>query len=186
MENIWDNIELVELLQKGGVAVMPTDTIYGIVGKAEFPETVERIYKIRKRDPDKACIILIADESELDKFDIKLSKIQKEKFKEYSGTLTSIIVDCPSDRWHYLHKGMHTLGFRVPIQKSLENLLRKVGPLIAPSANLSGKAPAKKIKEAEEYFGNDVDMYVGTKDMDRKPSKIIRLFNDGTVAIIRE
>src|SRR3989344_3638075 len=106
MENIWDNVDLVELLKKGGVAVMPTDTIYGIVGRAELPETVERIYKIGKRDPDKACIILIAGEDELDKFDIKLSKIQKEKFKEYSGTSTSIILDCESDRWQYLHKGM--------------------------------------------------------------------------------
>ena len=42
---------LVEVLKNGGVAVMPTDTIYGIVGKAENAETVERIYKIRKLMP---------------------------------------------------------------------------------------------------------------------------------------
>ena len=41
--------EIAGVLKNGGIAVIPTDTIYGIVGPAENPKTVEKIYKLRKR-----------------------------------------------------------------------------------------------------------------------------------------
>lgn len=186
MDTIWDNMELIELLRDGGVAVMPTDTIYGLVGQALNRDTVERIYKIRRRSPNKPCIILLGDKSDLRKFDIKLSPKQAKKFVEYSGTYTSVVVDCISDKYEYLHRGLKTLAFRIPVQKGLQDLLKQTGPLIAPSANFQGEIPSKSAAEAKEYFGSEVDLYVGDKYLDRKPSKIIRLFNDGTMSIIRE
>ena len=67
-QNIWDNENLVKVLKADGVGVMPTDTLYGIVGKAKTEKVVNRIYTIRKRAPDKPCIILIGDIGELNKF----------------------------------------------------------------------------------------------------------------------
>ena len=52
-ENIWENPKLIEVLKNGGVAVMPTDTIYGVVGLALNQDTVKRIYEIKKRNPEK-------------------------------------------------------------------------------------------------------------------------------------
>ena len=59
------------LLAKGGVGVIPTDTIYGIVGPALRKDAVERIYRLRKRDPGKPMIILISSADELSKFGIE-------------------------------------------------------------------------------------------------------------------
>ena len=61
----WNNKNLVKILKKGGVAVMPTDTIYGIVGQAENISTVNRIYNLKKRNPEKPCIILISNIEQL-------------------------------------------------------------------------------------------------------------------------
>ena len=52
------NNDLIETLKDGGIAVIPTDTIYGIVGSALNPQTVEKIYELRKRAKDKPFIIL--------------------------------------------------------------------------------------------------------------------------------
>ena len=61
ISKIWSDKNLIKTLKDGGVIVMPTDTIYGMVGRAEDISVVKRIYKIRKRNPDKPCIILISD-----------------------------------------------------------------------------------------------------------------------------
>ncbi len=185
LANIWDNENLIKILRKDGVAVMPTDTIYGIVGRAENPDTVERIYKARKRNPDRPCIILIGTEAELPKFSVSLSESQKNKLEEYWPGPVSIILDCPEDKFMYLHRGTKTLAFRLPSEKGLRELLLKTGPLVAPSANPEGLPSAENTDQAKKYFGSEVDLYIQGEIKGGKASKIIKLHNDGSETIIR-
>jgi len=162
--------------------------LYGIVGRAQNVSTVERIYAIRKRNPEKPCIILIGDISELEKFSIFLLKEQKEILEQYwlSGSEpVSIVLDCSNERFSYLHRGTKTLAFRLPAQTELQNLLKQTGPLIAPSANPEGLPPAENISEAKKYFGDEVDLYIDGGEIKGKPSKVIKLHKDGTVEILR-
>ncbi|MFA6353661.1 MAG: L-threonylcarbamoyladenylate synthase [Candidatus Paceibacterota bacterium] len=184
-KSIWDNKKLVETLEKGGVVVMPTDTIYGIAGKAQDLITVEHIYALRKRSPNKPCIILIGDINELDKFSITLSEEQKNVIKNFSLP-TSFILDCPLEEFAYLHRGTKTLAFRIPLNEDLRKLLIQTGPLVAPSANPEGLSPAKSIIEAKKYFGDSVDLYIDGGNITNKASKILKLNKDGTVIVIRE
>lgn len=183
-ENIWSDENLVKALQSGNVVVMPTDTLYGIVGKAENIDTINRIYEIRKRREDKPCIILIGDIGELEKFSIILSEEQKNVVKSYS-TPTSFVLDCPNDSLAYLHRGTKTLAFRLPAQADLQNLLKETGPLIAPSANLEGLSPAQNILEAKKYFGDSVDLYIDGGKIVSKASGVIKLHKDGSITILR-
>ncbi len=183
---IWNNEELVGVLKGGGVVVMPTDTLYGIVGKAHDQSVVEKIYKARRRSPQKPCIILIADISELENFSIHLSEIQKIEIKKYWPGPVSVIFDCLDEKLFYLHRGTKTLGFRIPLSESLQDLLRQTGPLLAPSANIEGMTPAKNILEAKEYFGNAVDLYVDMGEVTGRASKVVILHPDGTVSVLRE
>jgi L-threonylcarbamoyladenylate synthase len=186
---MWNDNKLIETLKRGGVVVMPTDTIYGIVGRALDPSVVNRIYEIRKRKPEKPCIVLIGDISELEKFSISLSSEQKEKIKEYwldNSKPVSIVLECEDETFSYLHRGTKTLAIRLPFSKELQDLLLDIGPLVAPSANPEGLAPATNITEAQKYFSDSVDMYVDGGDMHGKPSKLIQLHKDGSVTILRE
>lgn len=196
-KNIWNIKNLIEVLNSNGVAVMPTDTLYGIVGKALNASVVNRIYAIRKRKPEKPFIILIGDIGELQKFSVILSEQQKNKIKEYWLATpkpkgvggfgpTSIILDCEDETLSYLHRGTKTLAFRLPTQADLRNLLKKTGPLVAPSANLEGLPPAKNILEAKKYFGNAVDLYVDGEEIAGEASRIIRLNKDGSVEVLRD
>lgn len=174
---------------------MPTDTIYGIVGNALNSNVVNRIYDIRKRAPEKPCIILIGDIKELEKFSIHLSNEQKDKIKEYwsfdktqdfQPGPTSIVLDCIDQKFFYLHRGTQTLAFRIPKQTGLRDLLKETGPLIAPSANLEGLPPANNIHEAKNYFHELVDLYIDGGERSSNPSKVIKLHKDGSALILRE
>ena len=191
---MWNDENLINTLKENGVAVIPTDTIYGIVGKAQNKSVVNRIYEIRKRNPEKPFIILIGDISELNKFSIILSDAQKNKIKEYwsfdsaqdfQPAPTSIILECPNDSFSYLHRGTKTLAFRLPYPESLRSLLIETGPIIAPSANIEGLPPAENILEAEKYFGILVDLYIDGGTIVGKASKVIKLHKDGSVNILR-
>lgn len=194
MKNIWDNEKLVKILNNGGVAIMPTDTIYGVVGKALNKETVERIYKIKRREPTKPSIILITELKDLEKFSVKVFTEQNKVLKKYWFTLseaegsgpTSIILDCEDDTLEYLHRGTKTLAFRLPAQAGLRGLLKKVGPLVATSANTADQPAAKNIAEARKYFDNIVDLYIDGGEINNKPSKLIQVHEGGSVTILRD
>jgi len=177
---------LIKILKDGGVAVMPTDTIYGLVGSALNKLTVERIYGIRQREENRPCIILIGDIEELGRFNINLSDVQKLEIQKHWPGSVSIIFDCPDDSLEYLHRGTKTLAFRLPKSRDLGQLLKETGPLTAPSANITGQPNAKNVQEAREYFDNSVDFYLDGGEMLGKASKILRLHKNGSVSILRE
>ena len=185
-ESAWNDENLIKVLKENGVVVMPTDTIYGMVGRAQNESTVNRIYAIRKRNPQRPCIILIGDVNELEKFSINLSEEQKNMLKEYWPGPVSIVLDCPNDSLAYLHRGTNSLAFRIPAPQALRELLLKTGPLTAPSANAEAFPPNETMTEAKKYFGDLVDLYVDGGTLTGKASKIIRLFKNGKISIIRE
>jgi tRNA pseudouridine55 synthase len=170
-------------LQHGGIGVIPTDTIYGIVGNAMKPETVERVYSVRNRDPKKPMIVLISSINDLKKFYIKIdSKLKKRLEQIWSKNKpTSIILPCESKNFEYLHRGVKSIAFRIPNKKDLVSLLKKVGPLVAPSANPEGEKPATTIPEAKKYFGKSIDFYVDEGKLNGKPSILITLKNVGEI-----
>ena len=183
--NIWNNQNLIDALKNGGTAVMPTDTLYGIVGSALDQGVVEKIYVLRKRQPSKPCIVLIADEEELQKFSIEFSLEQKQEIEKYWPGPVSIILECLDPKFEYLHRGTNALAFRMPAKEELRELLRQTGPLIAPSANQEGMLPAQNIAEAEAYFGDAVDFYLDGGEVTGQPSKILKIERDGMVSVIR-
>ncbi|HTE48921.1 MAG TPA: L-threonylcarbamoyladenylate synthase [Candidatus Paceibacterota bacterium] len=182
--NVWKNPDLIKVLKEDGIAVMPTDTLYGIVGRAQSAKAVNRIYKVRKRAPNKPCIILIPDINEPQKFGIVLTGEQKKEIKNYKEP-TSFVFDCPDEELAYLHRGTKTLAFRLPAPEGLRNLLKETGPLIAPSANPEGLSPAENIFQAKKYFGDAIDLYVDGGTRAGSASKVVKLHKDGSVEILR-
>ena len=164
----------IEILRKGGIGVMPTDTIYGVVGQALNKKTVERIYAVRKRTPSKPMIILISSFDDLKLFNIK---IELERLNKFWPGKVSIILPCPDEKFYYLHRGSNSLAFRLPNNENLQKLISQTGPLVAPSANLEGLPPATTIKEAKKYFGDKVDFCLDGGKIEGSPSKLIKLGN---------
>jgi L-threonylcarbamoyladenylate synthase len=169
--------KLVEIIKNGGVGVLPTDTLYGIVGNALNKKSVEKIYKLKKRNSRKKVIILIGSLSDLKLFSVSLNNEFKKIISDFWPGKVTIILPVRTKKFAYLLKKTKTLAFRLPKKTKLVNLLKKTGPLIAPSANREGEKPAKTIIEAKKYFGNEVDFYVDDGKQESLSSTIIRLRN---------
>ncbi len=164
--------QLIEILRTGGVAVIPTDTIYGIVGSALKPETVEKIYKLKKRSKNKPFITLISGLGDLEKFNIFLTQKQKDFLERHWPNPISIVLSGQA--------------FRMPNDQNLLKILQQTGSLVAPSANFEGEKPSETIAEAKGYFGESVSFYIDKGEIKSKPSTIIKLNSDGTVITVRE
>jgi len=177
--------EIAPVLREGGIGILPTDTLYGVVGSALKKETVEKIYRLRRRNMKKPMIILINSLSDLDIFDIETSRSQKRVLKKIWPGKVSVVLKCEKPEFEYLHRGENSLAFRVPAEEWLQKFLQKTGPLVAPSANFEGEKPAKTKEEAKRYFGASVDFYVDLGELSSEPSTIIGLDEDGGISILR-
>lgn len=175
--------ETAEVLRKGGVGVIPTDTIYGIIGSALNIKAVERIYRLRRRNPKKPMIILISSITDLKRFGVSIDLKTNRTLKRLWPGKVSVILPSPSKKFAYLHRGLKTLAFREPAKKSLRALLRKTGPLVAPSANIEGKRPARTIAEAQRYFGRKVDFYIDGGRLKGKASKLVTIAGGESVIL---
>ncbi len=179
MKTSWQTI--ANILKKDGVVVIPTDTLYGVVAKAMSPKAVERVYEIKSRDKGKPCIVLIASFDDLKKFGIDIEKPSGSHWASFLHQMwpgkVSIVLPCGASDCRYLHRGTGSIAFRMVghKNKNLYNLIKDVGPLVAPSANPEGQAPAKTISEAKEYFGDTVDAYLSVGVRDTTVSTLVSL-----------
>ncbi len=175
----------VEILRNGGIGIIPTDTLYGIVGSALQQNTIERMYELKGRTVTKPFIILISSYEEIAPFGITLTEEMRSMLTTYWPGPVSIILPCPDATFSYLHRGNFSLAFRLPQKESLRELLCYSGPLAAPSANPEGLPPATTIAQAREYFGTRVDFYVDEGTIVGTPSKLITIDSQGDVMVLR-
>lgn len=175
---------VVKILKNGGVGVMPTDTIYGLVGSALSRKAVTRIYKLRERNPEKPMIILVGSIEDIRQFGIRVNRRVSKILDELWPGKVSVILPCKSKKFSYLHRDKNSLAFRLPKKRGLIEILRKTGPLVAPSANLEGKLPAKTIAGAKKYFGDRADFYLNGGKLISAPSTLVKIKN-GEISVKR-
>jgi tRNA A37 threonylcarbamoyladenosine synthetase subunit TsaC/SUA5/YrdC len=86
----------------------------------------------------------------------------------------------------YLNQATGRQAFRIPKDEAVRALLEETGPLLTSSANHPGEPNATTLKEAQDYFGDEIDFYVeGGNLSDRAPSTVMRVVDD-MVEVVRE
>mgnify|MGYP001360961233 CR=1 FL=1 len=178
-------MKISTLINNGGIGVVPTDTLYGLVGSAFSEAAVEKIYRVKKRNLKKPFIIIIGAMADLELFGIKLSEGEDAILKNIWPGKVSVILPCHLKKFTYLHRGTKSLAFRLPKKQKLINLIKETGPLAAPSANPEKFPPAESIKEAKKYFGDKVDFYINRGKIKSQPSTLVEIKN-GELIIKRQ
>ena len=172
--------KVIQLLKSGGVGVIPTDTVYGLVCRAADQDAVKKLYALKHRKL-KPGTVIAANIDQLANLGIK-KRYLKAVEQYWPGAISIEIPHSVA----YLHQGTGRQAFRIPNDAEVISLLEQVGPLQTTSANHPDAPTATTLTEAEEYFGNLVDFYVDGGNMDsRPPSTIIRIVDDA-IEIIRE
>jgi L-threonylcarbamoyladenylate synthase len=169
-----------KLLVPGAVGVIPTDTVYGLVARAQDEAAVARLYQLKRRD-HKPGTIIAANIDQLVDLGIKRRYLTAVS-QFWPGAVS---VEIPHGVT-YLQQGTGRQAFRIPDSPELQALLLQVGPLQTTSANDPGEPPANTITEAKQYFGDKVDFYVDGGDLSANlPSTIIRIIDDA-IEVIRQ
>lgn len=168
--------EIIEILRTGGVGILRTDTLYGLVASAHNESAVRRVYELKGRDDDKSPIVLIGSSNDI--FDTISQSHQDYIGEVWPGPVSVILPSLRAPSW--IRRGNDSVAYRVPANDELRTFLLETGPLIAPSANPQGMQPAMNIQEARYYFADKVDFYVDGGSVENpKPSQLIRLHDDG-------
>ncbi len=186
MAAVFDNItddNLIALLHRGKVGILPTDTLYGLVCSAAQVAAVENLYKAKNRDK-KPGTIIAADVDQL--VGLGLKKRYLTAVEQYWPGAVSIVIPSGDPKTNYLRLGASGLAVRIVADKKLAKLLKQTGPLMTTSANLPGKKPSETVEQAMAVFKNTIDFYVDGGNLSkRKPSTVIRIVDDA-VEVLRE
>lgn len=183
----------IAALKQGGLVVLRTDTIYGIVARANDLLAVKKVFTAKKRQPHKQCIILVT-KSLLSGANTPPTSYGPmiQDVSRQSSRPTSVIVPASNEPAWLLNNVPgatdQTVAYRLVTQPQLVSIIDAVGPIIAPSANPEGQPPASNVQQAKAYFGGLVDYYLdgGTVPADTPASRIVRLDPNGQLQIIRD
>jgi len=177
-----------EILEKGGLILYPTDTVWGIGCDATNEEAVKKVYELKQRDNSKALICLVANDFMLERHITDVPEVVWDII-DLSNRPTTVILDNPKGIAKNLIAPDNTVAIRIATDKFCKYLINKFkNPIVSTSANVSGSPTPKSFREISEYILKGVD-YVVNLDHDKingPPSSIIKLANDGTVKVIRE
>ena len=171
-----------KLLKPGAIGVIPTDTVYGLVARAEDKKAVARLYDLKKRE-NKPGTLIAASLEQLEAIGLKHRYIKAvEGF--WPGAV-SVVIPASDPALKYLHQGKMSLAVRIPKDKKLQKLLMQTGALLTSSANPPSQSTAITIDQAKKYFGDKVDFYVDGGDLsNHQPSTVIRVIDDA-VEVLR-
>lgn len=171
-----------EVLKGGGLAVIPTDTVYGLVARANDQAAVQRLYELKNRE-NKPGTIIAASIDQL--VDLGIPRRYLTAVEQFWPGAVSVVIPCGPEL-KYLHQGKYSLAVRIPSDHEVLKLLEQTGALLTTSANQPGKPSANTIDEAEAVFGDQVDLYQdGGNLSERQASTVIRIIDDA-IEVLRE
>lgn len=179
-ERTTDGVEAaVRALQAGELAVIPTDTVYGIAADAFAPDAVARLLAAKGRGRDMPVPVLVGAWRTLDGLVDELGPLARRLVEAcWPGPLTLVIRAARSLAWD-LGETRGTVAVRMPLHPVALELLGLTGPLAVSSANRSGMPPAATAAEAERHLGDAVSVYLDAGPAGAPvPSTIVDLTGD--------
>lgn len=145
-----DHIE--KELEAGRAVILPTETVYGIFAKALDQKAVDYVYELKRRPREKAMNLNVADEKTIRIYSKNQPGYLTKLIDSFLPGPLTIILQANEKVPSWIHSGLDTVGFRIPAHPKTLELIRKHGPLVGPSANLSGHASGTKYKAIVSEF----------------------------------
>lgn len=175
-------------LEKGGAVVLPTETVYGLFAKALDEKAVDHVYQLKRRPRDKALNLNVASLADILNFSKNQPPYLQQLVEKFLPGPLTIILKANDKVPDWVNSDLTTVGFRMPNYPVTLELIREFGPLIGPSANISGQASGVTFKEIlkdfdQEVLGVEDDAYLTGQDstiLDLSGSKA-RILRQGAV-----
>lgn len=155
--------EAVDLLRRGEVVALPTETVYGLAADATNPAAVAKIYAAKGRPDFNPLISHIADYAQLAGLALADSRAKALAEAFWPGALTLVLpraAACPVAE--AVSAGLPSLAIRLPAHPIAREILRLVGrPVAAPSANRSGHVSPSTAAHVRHSLGPTIPVVDG-------------------------
>ena len=177
----------VRLLREGGVAAIPTDTLYGLAADAFNSDAIERIFAIKERPEGMALPVLLADLEQLSIVAREAPEAARILAGAYWPGPLTLIVRKAEGLPMRLTAGNATVAVRVPAHPVPRELARRLGrPITGTSANISGALDPQSLDELRIQVGERVDCVVSAGPAPAGTASTIVDLTGDTPKVIRE
>jgi L-threonylcarbamoyladenylate synthase len=176
------------VLNKGGIMLYPTDTIWGIGCDATNIEAINKIYDVKKRPDKRALIILLPDQNLIYNY-VKAPHKSIFEYLEHAEKPTTVIYNNAINLPKELLGENNSIAIRIVKDAFCKQLLMQLKkPLVSTSANISGSPSPQNYMQITNEIKRGVDHIVNYRRDDVSlsvPSSIIKLNDDGSISTLR-
>lgn len=176
------------VIDRGGVVLYPTETLYGLGADATSDEAVKKLYAIKGRPEGKPIHALVSDESMASRYG-EVSSDARLLMQRVRGPL-SLIVKKKDARAGGIMRGIDTFGFRQASHPFCVALVRAFnGPVTTTSANRAGTLPYRSVPEILEQLGDGargIDLVIDAGELPQSLASSIVDLSSGQLEILRE
>ncbi|CYV38956.1 translation factor (SUA5) [Streptococcus suis] len=148
--------KLRKILENGGAVVLPTETVYGLFAQALNEDAVNRVYQLKQRPRDKAMNLNVSNLNDIYFFSQNTPFFLEKLYNRFMPGPLTIILKTNDNVPFWVNSGLDTVGFRLPNHEQTLRLIAETGPLIGPSANVSGQESGKKFSDIQAQFSVDL------------------------------
>jgi L-threonylcarbamoyladenylate synthase len=165
-----------EVLLTGGVAVVPTDTVYGLAARPVDTDAVHAVYRIKNRPEDMHLPVLAASVAQVRSLGVAFTPGAESLARRWwPGPLTLAFgFDTQLDRPAWLD-GRAEVAVRVPDHDFLRALLERTGPLVVTSANPHGAPTPRTAQDVTDGLGPSVDLVIDGGPLQDVPSTLVNV-----------
>lgn len=162
--------KIAETLQNGGVALLPTDTVYGLFASPRHPAAVAGIFALKARPASKKLPIMAASAAQIAGMGAVLDARSQAILAMGIGALTLVLPLANPPEWL---ANRPEAAFRIPDDAHLKALLTQTGPLFATSANKSGQPTPETVPEILAGLAGNPDIVLDSGPRTGQPSTLI-------------
>ncbi|MGQ7470039.1 L-threonylcarbamoyladenylate synthase [Streptococcus suis] len=148
--------KLRTILENGGAVILPTETVYGLFAQALNEDAVNRVYQLKQRPRDKAMNLNVSNLNDIYFFSQNPPFFLEKLYNRFMPGPLTIILKANEKVPFWVNSGLDTVGFRFPKHEKTLRLIAETGPLIGPSANISGNESGKKFSDIQAQFPVDL------------------------------
>ncbi|HEL1564652.1 TPA: threonylcarbamoyl-AMP synthase [Streptococcus suis] len=148
--------KLRTILENGGAVILPTETVYGLFAQALNEDAVNRVYQLKQRPRDKAMNLNVSNLNDIYFFSQNTPFFLEKLYNRFMPGPLTIILKANENVPFWVNSGLDTVGFRLPNHEQTLRLISETGPLIGPSANISGNESGKKFSDIQAQFSVDL------------------------------
>lgn len=177
--------EAANSLNNGKVVAFPTETVYGLGARWDYPKAIDQIFSLKGRPNDNPLIVHVSTREQLDLLVAEQSDLANAIIDHFWPGPVSIVFPKKATVLDRITAGLSTVAVRMPNHPLALQLIDQTGPLVAPSANISGRPSPTKAAHVTNDFNCKVPVLDGGRCFGGLESTVLEMLDNNTIRILR-